>query len=332
LCKIIDAESGWVSDNYLAYCRLIKWMYHPITTSQTDEADKHCSKDNINMMIGGMLSMVSQIMKRDVTDETPLQMDREIKLFLSSVNIVSISLQTKYIFWIRKYNFQSLLNLPYAATLFGPLANFWEGSNCGEGYLRHVKPRIRDVHTKNWNMNVHMNLLNDNSMGSVLDTHFSNKSSKKHCAKYQRFKKQSSRLKNMYHKYNSVEELFASFKQQLPISFVRTTDGKYYAIVKKRDMESVGGISVRLQFAKKIESLSMSFHYVDFDFSIPDNGMRIIDELLIEKYLLMLPEVITKHSIIKSGDSSIYYCIDSNWQELDENIKLIYPRSPFCKY
>ena len=70
------------------------------------------------MMIGGMLSMVSQIMKRDVTDETPLQMDREIKLFLSSVNIVSTSLQTKYIFWIRKYNFQSLLNLPYAATLF----------------------------------------------------------------------------------------------------------------------------------------------------------------------------------------------------------------------
>ena len=87
-CKMIDAESGWVSDNYLAYCRLIKWMYHPITTLQTDEADKHCSKDNINMMIGGMLSMVSQVMKRDATDETPLQMDREIKLFLSSVNTV----------------------------------------------------------------------------------------------------------------------------------------------------------------------------------------------------------------------------------------------------
>ena len=87
-------------------------------------------------------------------------------------------------------------------------------------------------------------------MGSVLDTHFSNKSSKRHFAKYQRFKKQSARLKNMYHKYNSVEELFASFKQQHPISFVRT-DGTYYSIVKKRNMESVGGISVRLKFAKK---------------------------------------------------------------------------------
>ena len=88
-------------------------------------------------------------------------------------------------------------------------------------------------------------------MGSVLDTHFSNKSSKRHFAKNQRFKNQSARLKNMYHTYNSVEELFASFNQQLAISFVRTIDGKYYPIVKKRNMETVGGISVRLRFAKK---------------------------------------------------------------------------------
>ena len=75
-CKMIDAKSGWVSNNYLAYCRLVKWMYHPITTLQTDKVDKHCSKDNINMMIGGILFMVSQIMKRDVTDDTPSQMNR----------------------------------------------------------------------------------------------------------------------------------------------------------------------------------------------------------------------------------------------------------------
>ena len=136
----------------------------------------------------------------------------------------------------------------------------------------------------------------------------------------------------MYHKYNSVEDLFASFKQQHPISVVRTTDGKYYSIIKKRNMESVGGKSVRLKFAKQIESLSISFHHVDFDFSTPDNGMKIIDDLLIKKYLLMLPEFNIEHSIIKTGDSTICYCIDSNWQELDENIKLIYPRSPFCKY
>ena len=100
-------------------------------------------------------------------------------------------------------------------------------------------------------MNVHIHLLNDNSMESVWDNHFSNKLSKRHFAKYQRFKKQTARLKNMYHTYNSVEELFASFNQQLAISFVRTIDGKYYSIVKKRNMETIGGISVTLRFAKK---------------------------------------------------------------------------------
>ena len=87
----------------------------------------------------------------------------------------------------------------------------------------------------------------------------------------------------MYHKYNSVEELFASFKQQNPISLVRTTDGKYYSIVEKRNMESIGGISVKLKFAKKFESLSMFFHHIDFEFSTPDNGMKIVE------YLLMVP-------------------------------------------
>ena len=34
-------------------------------------------------MIGGMLYMVSPVMKRDVTNDTPSQMDREIKLFFN---------------------------------------------------------------------------------------------------------------------------------------------------------------------------------------------------------------------------------------------------------
>ena len=58
-------------------------------------------------------------------------------------------------------------------------------------------------------------------------------------------------MKTMYHKYNSDEELFISFKQQLPISFIRTTDGKCYSIVKKRNIKIIGGISVRFRFDKK---------------------------------------------------------------------------------
>ena len=69
---------------------------------------------------------------------------------------------------------------------------------------------------------------------------------------------------------------------------------------------------MRLRFAK-IESLSMSFYHVDFDFSEPDNGMKVIDDLLIDKYLFMLPEIKIENSSIKTDDSIIYYCIDPNW-------------------
>ena len=65
-------------------------------------------------------------------------------------------------FVFKVYNYQLLLNLLFAVILFGPLTNFGEGNNCGEGYLKHVKSCIRDVHTKNWNINVHIKLLNDN--------------------------------------------------------------------------------------------------------------------------------------------------------------------------
>ena len=79
--KMIDTKSGWISDNYLVYCRLVKWRYHSIITLQTDKVDTHYSKYNINMIIGGMLSIVSQVMKGDVTDDTLSQMDSEITFY-----------------------------------------------------------------------------------------------------------------------------------------------------------------------------------------------------------------------------------------------------------
>ena len=136
----------------------------------------------------------------------------------------------------------------------------------------------------------------------------------------------------MYHTYSFVEELYVLFKQQVLISFVMTTDRKYYPIVKKRNINTIGGISVRFRFDKKVESLSISFHRVYFDFSKTDDDIKLIDELLIEKYLLMLQEIRIENSMIRTDDSRSYYCIDSNWQDFDYYIKLIYPQSPFCTY
>ena len=88
---------------------------------------------------------------KKVIHNTSGKMDREIKFFSFNVDIVYKSLHSKKRdpMWLRKFNFQSFLNLPHVANLYGPLVNLWAGSNHGEGYLRHVKVKITSVHTKN---------------------------------------------------------------------------------------------------------------------------------------------------------------------------------------
>ena len=61
--------------------------------------------------------------------------------------------------WMTKYNHLSLLNIPTTMKLFGPIINFWEGSNQGEGYLRFAKPKLTNIHSKNWNQNAHSEML-----------------------------------------------------------------------------------------------------------------------------------------------------------------------------
>ena len=55
-------------------------MMHKQSSLPLIEFNENCSSKSINMMIGGMLSMISQVMKKDVAENTPSQRDREIKL------------------------------------------------------------------------------------------------------------------------------------------------------------------------------------------------------------------------------------------------------------
>ena len=81
-------------------------------------------------------------------------------------------------YWIKKYNYLSLLNLPEAMNLYGPLINLWEGGNKGGGYLRFAKPIIKDIHSVNWQVNAHSKLLRGNAFDSVVNCHVINKCTK----------------------------------------------------------------------------------------------------------------------------------------------------------
>ena len=91
----------------MGYCRVVKCIYHSITRSnKSPEID--IPTVQINAMIGRMLSMVAVIMGKKVIHNTSDKMDREIKLFLSNVDILykSFHTQEKDPTWLRKFNFQ----------------------------------------------------------------------------------------------------------------------------------------------------------------------------------------------------------------------------------
>ena len=67
-CKLVDVEARWVSDSYLAYCRLIKWIYHSVAMSKNG-INNHVhdvSVTEVNMMIGSLFSMVVDIMGKEL--------------------------------------------------------------------------------------------------------------------------------------------------------------------------------------------------------------------------------------------------------------------------
>ena len=118
-----------------------------------------CSVKELNVLIESLLLCVSNVMIRQVGINYLIELDRDIKLFLSSIHIVQESLKlegnTKDLnignpYWLSKYNYTCLLNLPVTMKYYGPLINLWEGSNQGEGFFRYVEPQIRDVFTKSW--------------------------------------------------------------------------------------------------------------------------------------------------------------------------------------
>ena len=84
-----------------------------------------------------------------------------------------------------------MLNIPETIDKYGPLINLWEGSNQGEGYLRYAKPKVTDIHSKNWQINAHINLLNETSLNNVINCHALNKTSDNIKDEYKKIQQQN---------------------------------------------------------------------------------------------------------------------------------------------
>ena len=345
-CKVINTNTGWVSDNYLAYARILKWIYHPISMLQWDQ--KLISEESnvftpiiADSFVGSLLSTISSIMTRVVDDCIIREVEREIKVYLSHVNsfhdmISNSNSKTNKRkpkrYWLRKYNFLSLLNIPDTMYKYGPLVNLWEGSNQGEGFLRYAKPRITDIHSKNWQINAHIKLLNMISMNEVIECHVTNRLSDDQKNEYithmNQTKKSSSKR---FHTYQSIDEVFSLFRRNMPLSIVKVCRGGYYIIVAGDSKETFNAISILFKYKFHIPTVSMYFHNIIMNLSMIKTDLIPISKSDIKEFILALPEL-SINGYINEQCGCSYYVIDSHWNELDQQMQFKKPKSPGCKY
>lgn len=305
------------------------------------EERKSCPIDIVDSFIGSLLSTIACIMTRVVDDEKIVQVEREIKIYLTNLDNFEVGINTEQKkgksaiqnkIWFKKYNFLSLLNIPDIMNKYGPLINLWEGSNQGEGYLRYAKPRITDIHSVNWQLNAHTNLLNESSMNDVISCHVYHNTSHHHKGEYIKHVKSTLRgSKKMFQTYQSIYEVFSLYRRNRPLSVVKVQNGDFYIAITGGKNESIRAIKVMFQYRYFIPTLSMHFHEMNMNVSNTQYDLTTLKRSDLSCYMLALPKA-EINGFINVECNSLYYIIDSNWNELSEKMELISPRSPGCRY
>ena len=352
-CKLIDTDAGWVSDNYLAFARIMKWYYYPLLqiiykdVSKKNSNCKPCGVEVIHEAIGGLLAVIKCVMNRVISvKSTPLILERYIKIFLSAIDRIDQSLKivhtkdkiapntTEYVpYWLLKYNYLSMLNLPDTMREYGPLINLWEGSNQGEGYLRYAKPTIVNIHSKNWQVNAIRNLQNKQSLDAIVDYYMQHACIDEDVKNsYGSFRRD--RVPKMYVTYKTINEFFTVLRRNLPFSCIRTDKKEYYIVIRvERETTNkvMQGIPIQFDYEGKYNSLSMNFHKVLVDETITDFSLKTFAVSDINKFMLALPHIGTSGYQV-NNQSYLYYIIDSEWNELNENNEIKAPTTPRCTY
>lgn len=100
--------------------------------------------ENVTNVFIALVAVMSIVMVSAVTPDICLEMDQQIKIFLSLCLKLDNEIRGSGDdpFFVGKNNFLSMLNLPALAAMYGPLRLYWEGGGKGEGFLRLLKPLI----------------------------------------------------------------------------------------------------------------------------------------------------------------------------------------------
>ena len=90
-------------------------------------------------------------------------------------------------------------------------------------------------------------------------------------------------------------------------------------------------LPMQVNYLKTIGSLSMIYHNMDISMILTNNNSIEFSEIHITKCLLLLPESL-RTGYTNTKESSLYYIIISEWNELKEYMQSRRPTSPRYEY
>jgi hypothetical protein len=239
-CNVETQFGGYVSENWIAYCRIYKYIHQFLTMlSPSDEVYSdppaipfsrynlkqkkawlrareingingkspkgvveetfarftvlplceipsivepvfsNATLEEVNQVVVSWHSCVSRIMSitTNPREETVVDLDRHIKVFLTTVNVFDRSRRTqattriqKLPVWRRKSNYLGLLNYPDTVREMGPLRALSELDFKGEASIQLVKKHItHGTKGKNWSYNAALAYYKEKSFNLVIN-------------------------------------------------------------------------------------------------------------------------------------------------------------------
>ena len=160
---------SWVSENWLAWTRISKFVY-VFAARDGSRSQRNGCNDLLRMHIAYVAVVARLLTHFGITQHFIRLTDEYIKEFLSCVHELDIRIRPKFIngkrsqtnqqasenasnkkskktkstygYWWMKSNYFSMFNLAPTMIWLGPLVNFWDGGGKGERFIQEVKPYI----------------------------------------------------------------------------------------------------------------------------------------------------------------------------------------------
>ena len=262
------------------------------------------SRDLFLNAVNGILRVICVVMQDFMNDELLLEMEFQIKLFLTLFDDLDEKMREpddkpKL---ITTYNFFSLLNLPVASGMLGPLRNVWEGGPMGEGYLQQIKGALNTGLKPGWEMRL-MNTIHKNcGLRNVLKNWKGTEADLD-------LEEEETVKPGLYHKYKSIATLVTGFEQGNPISCLRFKSGQFGCIVG----DSLEVIEIVMNLAKKKEMLN-DMAYITWEIEKKDI-LGKLPKMEVDHAVLLLP-LLSENGTPKEDCRGVYTAVTDTWAKI----------------